>query len=274
MECVASLQAQTYSHWQAVIVNDGSPDATHEIATALASADRRVEVVYQPNGGLSSARNFGLQHVKGDYVQFLDADDLLLPRKFEAHLKVADVSTANTVTYTDYFHGDYENPTTRVEGGRLSCRLTMPRPLLDFAARWEHKFSIPIHATLFPTGLLQQIAPVFDVALPNHEDWDMWMRVASKPVDFRFIPEVMAVYRFGMNSMSRDSATMWSGFNQAIKKQLDLLKLDPESVQCLQYLSHKNDHRFGKGLAKWVHKAVSLKALYALAPELRNRISG
>ena len=271
-KCIASLQAQTYDHWQAIIVNDGSPDNTQEIGTALASADKRIRVVNKPNGGLSSARNFGLQYAEGDYVQFLDADDLLLPRKFEAHLEVANMSAPRTVTYTDYFHGACENPTVRVDGGRLSCRFIMPRPLLDFAARWEHDFSIPIHAALFPRGLLSQMAPLFDETLPNHEDWDMWMRVAHEATEFTFNPEELAVYRYGIHSMSRDPTSMWRGFNLAIKKNLELLRADKESVQCLHYLSYVNDYVYGKGLAKWLHRAEALGAFCFLPMSLQRRL--
>lgn len=272
--CIASLQAQTYTHWQAIIVDDGSPDNTREVALTLASVDKRVSVVHKPNGGLSSARNFGLQYAKGDYLQFLDADDILLPRKLEAHLEVANMSGPDAVTYTDYFHGDYENPTLRVSGLRLSCRLIMPRPQLDFAARWEHKFSIPIHCALFPKNLLRQIAPPFDETLVNHEDWDMWMKIANVTNEFIFIPEELAIYRYGSHSMSRDQTLMWSGFNLAIKKHQQLLWTDKESAQCLRYLNHMNDYTYGKGLTKWLHRAAAVGSFRLLPLELRRRLSG
>jgi glycosyltransferase involved in cell wall biosynthesis len=271
-ECVASLQAQTYTDWQAIIVNDGSPDNTQDVAASLASVDKRIMVVQKPNGGLSSARNFGLRYADGDYVQFLDADDLLLPGKFEAHLRVAKTSLPSTVTYTDYFHGDYENPTVRVDGGRLSCIFIMPRPLLDFAARWEHDFSIPIHAALFPKALLLQITPPFDETLPNHEDWDMWMRLAHQATEFTFIDEELATYRYAKHSMSRDPTRMWSGFNMAIRKNLHLLQADKESVKCLNYLNYMNDQVHSKGLAKWAPRLVAFGASCLLPLVLQRRL--
>lgn len=272
-ECVASLQAQTYAHWEAIIVDDGSPDCTREVATALAAADKRVSMVHKPNGGLSSARNFGLKYAKGDYFQFLDADDLLLPRKFEAHLEVANVSAPEAVTYTDYLHGEYEHPTVRVDGFRLSCRFIMSRPMLDFAARWEHQFSIPIHAALFPRIFFKQINPPFDETLPNHEDWDLWMRAARAGGKFIFIPQELAIYRCGIQSMSRDPIRMRIGFNLAIQKHLQILRADKESVQCLRYLSQVNDHVYGKGLTKWLHRAIAVGSFYLLPLELRRPMS-
>ena len=273
-ECVASLQAQTYDNWQAIIIDDGSPDNTHAIASCLASADKRVMVVQKPNGGLSSARNFGLKYATGDYLQFLDADDLLLPRKFEAHLRVANMSPPRTVTYTDYFHGDYDNPRARVDVGRLSCRLVMERALLDFAARWEHEFSIPIHSALFPISLLPQTAHPFDETLPNHEDWDLWMRIVGETTEFTYIPEELAIYRYGKHSMSRDPTRMWSGFNLAIRKQLQLLREDKEAIKCLRFLSYTNDHVHGFGLAKWVNRAAAFGARCLLPLQVRRRLSG
>ncbi len=78
-ECIRSLVAQRHARWQAVIVDDGSTDRTGERADAWASRDHRISVVHQPNAGLGAARNVGAGHVAGDYLAFLDSDDLLEP---------------------------------------------------------------------------------------------------------------------------------------------------------------------------------------------------
>jgi glycosyltransferase involved in cell wall biosynthesis len=75
-ECVASVQAQTGVSLQIVCIDDGSTDATAEILDALAAKDERISVIHQANGGLSVARNVGLDHASGRYVSFLDSDDV------------------------------------------------------------------------------------------------------------------------------------------------------------------------------------------------------
>ena len=77
--CLDSLLAQTWRTWEAVVVDDGSPDRCGEIAEAYASRDARIKVVHVANGGLGSARNVGVRHATGELLTFLDSDDVLPP---------------------------------------------------------------------------------------------------------------------------------------------------------------------------------------------------
>ena len=78
-ETLASVCGQTYAALEILVVDDGSKDRTAEIAREFAARDQRVRLVQKPNGGLSSARNFGLDHATGKYVAFVDGDDLWAP---------------------------------------------------------------------------------------------------------------------------------------------------------------------------------------------------
>lgn len=78
-ECLDSVLAQSFSDWEAICVDDGSMDGSGAIAEDYAKRDARFHVVHQTNGGLSAARNTGLSYARGDYVLFLDSDDVLIP---------------------------------------------------------------------------------------------------------------------------------------------------------------------------------------------------
>ena len=78
-ECLDSLLAQTHREWEAVVVDDGSPDRSGEVAESYAARDPRIRVVHTANRGLGAARNTGVGHVLGDYLAFLDSDDVLPP---------------------------------------------------------------------------------------------------------------------------------------------------------------------------------------------------
>jgi len=78
-QCVESVLAQTYSNMEIILVNDGSPDNCPAICDEFAARDSRIRVIHKENGGLSSARNAGIDVANGDYLAFLDSDDLWSP---------------------------------------------------------------------------------------------------------------------------------------------------------------------------------------------------
>lgn len=101
-ECIESVLAQTYSDLQVILVDDGSPDNCGAICDEYAQKDGRVLSLHKENGGVSSARNFGLEYVKGEYVTFCDSDDWYAPDWIEALVHgiqqyQADIAVGNFV---------------------------------------------------------------------------------------------------------------------------------------------------------------------------------
>lgn len=77
--CIGSVLNQNYADFELLLIDDGSSDGSHEICDAYAKTDSRVHVFHKDNGGVSSARNMGLNHAKGEWVYFVDSDDEVLP---------------------------------------------------------------------------------------------------------------------------------------------------------------------------------------------------
>lgn len=88
-QCVESIMAQTYGNWELILVDDGSPDQSGRIADRYASLDSRIQVIHKENGGLSDARNAGLEAVTGDYITLVDSDDYIHPQMLELMLQAA-----------------------------------------------------------------------------------------------------------------------------------------------------------------------------------------
>ena len=81
--CLDSVLNQTFTDWQAICVDDGSPDKSGEIAEEYAKRDKRFVVIHKENGGLSDARNAGMPHATGDYILYIDSDDFIHPQTLE-----------------------------------------------------------------------------------------------------------------------------------------------------------------------------------------------
>ena len=98
--CLDSVQRQTFAEWQAICVDDGSPDKSGEIAEEYARADKRFVVVHKENGGLSDARNAGMPKATGEYVMFLDSDDFIHPQTMEIAYSLAKQNKSDIVSFT------------------------------------------------------------------------------------------------------------------------------------------------------------------------------
>lgn len=77
--CVSSICEQSFTNWEMLLIDDGSTDGSGDLCDQFAASDPRIRVFHKPNGGVSSARNFGLRYASGDYILFVDSDDFLLP---------------------------------------------------------------------------------------------------------------------------------------------------------------------------------------------------
>lgn len=107
-ECVDSILNQLYKNLEIILVDDGSPDSCPEMCDAFALMDERIKVIHKPNGGLSDARNAGLDIAKGAYVAFVDSDDVLHP-EFLVLLYKALVNYNADVSFCDFisFSNEY-----------------------------------------------------------------------------------------------------------------------------------------------------------------------
>ena len=98
-QCLDSIIAQTYTNMEIIIVDDGSPDNCPAICDLYAKADNRIKVIHKENGGLSSARNAGLEIAAGEYIGYIDSDDYIAPGMFEKMmLAMSCHSNAGVVT--------------------------------------------------------------------------------------------------------------------------------------------------------------------------------
>lgn len=187
-ETLDSLLAQSDGDWEAVVVNDGSTDATGEIAAAYAERDPRVRVVTQPQGGEGAARNSGIDVARGDWILFLDADDWMAP---DALGRFAAAVAPNV----DAVIGGWERVTTDGTHLRDSFRQDTSN-LFPVLARF---CPFAIHSCLVSAARVREIGG-FEPGLRVGADWDFWQRIARTGARFVAVDEVVAYYRMRMQS--------------------------------------------------------------------------
>lgn len=113
--CIDSILNQTYKNIEVILVNDGSPDRCGSIAEEYAAADPRIKVIHKVNGGLSDARNTGMQHITGNYTMFVDSDDWLSSRAIDMLMITCKRYQADVVqsaffyAYEDYLLFDHKH---------------------------------------------------------------------------------------------------------------------------------------------------------------------
>jgi glycosyltransferase involved in cell wall biosynthesis len=188
-ESVASCLAQTLTDFELLIVDDGSPAATTDIARRLAQTDGRITYHrIEHTGNPSAVRNVGIECAQGEYVQFLDADDVIQPEKLEIQT-AALRDEPRAVAYSDYlmFWGDVK--------GRQFERLGPPH-CEPWPASLAKQFSLyaVVHRFLFPRCVLLEKGG-FDPALTHAEDADLWLRLLIGGTPFVYQPLPFAHYR-------------------------------------------------------------------------------
>lgn len=197
-ETVASVQAQTHSRWEIIIVENGSTDDTLRVGAELAASDSRIRIVRSAAQGVSHARNRGLELAQHDWVLFLDADDWILPR----HL-AALTSILATRPLLDAVHCGWRRVSP--SGETLIEQIGSPdEDLFPFFAR---TCAFAIHACIVRRSAVLEVGG-FDVTLRTCEDWDVWQRIARAGARFALHPEILAIYLARPSSASMDGHQM------------------------------------------------------------------
>lgn len=94
-KCIQSILSQTYTDFELILVDDGSPDRCPQMCDDFAAMDKRVKVIHKPNGGVSSARNAGIDAAEGDFIWFIDSDDYIVPGSLKQLYQVQKAENAD-----------------------------------------------------------------------------------------------------------------------------------------------------------------------------------
>ncbi len=163
---IASVTGQSYTELDIVVVNDGSTDSTGEKIRLQAEKDPRVRVINKENGGLSSARNRGIDEIRGEYVAFLDGDDTLTPAAIEELVAAADAHPGMIIAADRLIKEEGKEPVPR-GGLPVNCEKLAPMEALMDIAKGRYYLQSVCHK-LFPADIAGKLK--FDEDIRQGED--------------------------------------------------------------------------------------------------------
>lgn len=218
-----SVYNQSYSNWECIIINDGSTDNTDEIANEWVIKDTRFKYFYKKNGGLSSARNAGLEKMQGEYVLFLDSDDCIHKDKISKSINLL-INQKLDIVISNFKM--FKKNSTKLKPA--FCNLSEQEFSFEsILFNWDTKFNFPPHCCVFSSTILQNIT--FNESLKAKEDWFMWIQIFKENPKVKFINEALAFYRKNPKSMTKNWNHMNKNTRLAYSEILSILDEDNKS---------------------------------------------
>jgi glycosyltransferase involved in cell wall biosynthesis len=194
-ETLESALNQTHPAHEVIVVDDGSTDRTEEIARSFGN---RIRYIKQQNQGIAGARNAAVREATGDWIAFLDHDDLMLPTKLEKQLAIIEANPDLIVVYSAFTYLYADGTTTHIP--------VFPSRKLWPALRYRTPI-LPSTAIIRRTAI-QEIGGF--IQLYCIDDWNLWFRLIRRysPSAFKEHPEGLTMYRWWDNNESKNFMPM------------------------------------------------------------------
>ncbi len=220
---VQSVLAQTYKNFELLIIDDGSPDKSIEICQQF--TDNRIRIIRQENRGVAAARNTGIRNAQGEYLAFLDADDLWAPEKLAKHIEHLDNSPAVGVSFCrSAFIDELGEPLGIYQITKLKeitpldllCRTPIGNGSVPVIRR-EVFEDIAFQDNLY--GVVENFYFDDDRQLHPSEDVEFWLRIAMKTKWLiEGIPEALTLYRVNSQGFSAQLMKKLKSWERMLEK--------------------------------------------------------
>lgn len=200
-----SVLGQTFTHWECIVVDDGSTDDSALVIRSIVKEDARFHYVYQNNAGVSAARNLGFSLAKGQYINFLDGDDTFLPQKLEAQLEVFEKFPEVSICFCDHQFSFENQPGYKY----YEFEKMRSKPLEQLLYKWHNGVAFPPHAALYKRGLWDGNEKPFPEDYRHRcEDWVFNVIVALKDKEYYMLDKVLCNYHMSEGNFTADNMNL------------------------------------------------------------------
>lgn len=240
-ETIESCLAQTYNNIEIIIVDDGSTDNGISIAKQYESNYENIKVETQKNSGAPVARNRAFDLCVGDYIQYIDADDLLHPDKIRKQMEVLKNENMRTIAFGKW--GTFRKSIDNVIWKELPVNRNYDDPKQFLIELWESGMAAITHLWLVPRILVEESGG-WDESLAKNQDGDFFARVVSRASKVLFVEESVGYYRKdNENSISKQvSKKALQSTLKTFENYMELMKDDmdkPEVRKTFAYIYSK-----------------------------------
>jgi glycosyltransferase involved in cell wall biosynthesis len=194
-EAVLSVLDQTFQDFEIIVVDGGSTDHTPSV---IKEFPEKVRYIYQENQGTMVARNTGIAAARGEYIAFLDADDLWLPAKLEKQVALLRQHPEVGLVYSTIYQFESKSGAIVGEYPLANCRAGHVLRDLYLAC------FVPSPTPLVRKEVLDDVGGFDERIRYGSEDWELWLRISAK-YDLAYVPEPLAKYRYHGSHRSKDS---------------------------------------------------------------------
>lgn len=229
-ETLESILAQSFKEWECIIVDDGSQDGSWGVMKNYSAKDPRFKVYKRPENwdkGAPSCRNFGFSKALGEYIQFFDSDDIMLPNMLKEKVEFFRNNAQNdfVVSKMAEFHEEMNWVTPKYQ-------MKSANPIIDFL---KYKIYFLTPGPLFKTSFLIQKGKLFDSKLKKNQEWEYYARLLLTGCQYEVIDSVHCLRRMHDESIK-------SRFKSSNEADIKFLK-----IMALNRLNLNTNKRF-KGL--------------------------
>jgi len=225
--CIESVQQQTYVNWELILVDDGSPDRCGEICDERAKKDDRIRVIHKPNGGLSDARNAGLDVVNGKYVTFLDSDDFWHPDYLSVMMRLVEKYNADMVMCSHIKGEDIYFPKiSKIYDVNIYDNHSVFTKMVANITMW---------GKVFKTSFFDDIR--MPVGLINEDDWTTW-KLYYKASKIAVTTQSLYYYTINPNSiMNSNNKKLDLSYLGAYDERISFFaQRGEEDLECMSHL--------------------------------------